>query len=145
MLIFGQDRELAAWAAHRLGISDFRHPYVAIGVARHGELMAVAIYNNYQHPNIEITFVTSTPRWATRQAISSIFRYPFVQLKCRRLTAITEATNEDAGTFLVRLGFKQEGYHPQLFNAADGVSYGLLAQDAARWIAEEIPHAAHHS
>jgi RimJ/RimL family protein N-acetyltransferase len=139
MLIFGHDHELAQWANDRLNIPEFRQPYVAIGVARHSEIVAVAIYNNYQHPNIEITFVTSTPRWATRQTVASILRYPFVQLRCKRITAITEATNQPARAFLCRLGFREEGHHPDLFPTADGVSYGLLAQDAARWIAEEKP------
>src|SRR5713226_1900011 len=109
---------------------------VTIGVVRANEILAVAIYNQWQHPNIHITFVTASPRWASRQAIAAILRYPFVQLECKRVTAITEATNQSARTFLCRLGFKQEGYHPDLFASGDAVSYGLLARDAARWIAE---------
>ncbi|MGB8489126.1 MAG: hypothetical protein WCD67_22890, partial [Xanthobacteraceae bacterium] len=83
---------LARWAGARLGIADFS-PCVAIGVARGGEVVAAAIYNNYRPPNIEITFVTSSPRWASKEAIRAMLRYPFVQLGCARLTAVTPAQN----------------------------------------------------
>lgn len=133
MLIFGRDQEIARWAGQRLGIDDFG-PCVAIGVERNGVPVAAAIYNHYGPPNIEITFVTTTPRWATRDTIAAILRYPFVQLNCRRITATTLATNATARRFLERLGFRQEGFHPDAMMAGDAVSYGLLRADAARWI-----------
>ena len=108
---------------------------VAIGVAHGGEVVAAAIYNNYRPPNIEITFVTSSPRWASKEAIRAMLRYPFVQLGCARLTAVTPAQNRAARAFLARLGFRQEGVHPDALPGGDAVSYGLLARDAARWIA----------
>ena len=55
MLLFDRDQMLARWAGARLGIADFS-PCVAIGVARGGDVVAAAIYNNYRPPNIEITF-----------------------------------------------------------------------------------------
>ena len=134
MLIFGHDRALAHWAALRLDIPDFG-PCAAIGVAHEGDIVAVAVYNQYCHPNIHITFVTSSPRWASPGAVRAIFRYPFVQLRCRRVTALTGAKNEAAKAFLLRLGFKAEGFHPESFPDDDGMSFGLLAKDAARWLA----------
>ena len=133
MLLFDHDRALTRWAGARLGIDDFR-PCTTIGVAHQGEIVAAAIYNNYRPPNIEITFVTSSPRWASRGAIRAIMRYPFVQLGCKRLTAVTPARNAGARAFLRRLGFRQEGIHPDALPDGDAVSYGLLAKDAARWI-----------
>lgn len=136
MLIFGHDRALAHWAGARIGIADFG-PCAAIGVAHRNEIVAAAIYHAYRHPNIEVTFVTSSPRWASPGAVRAILRYPFVQLGCRRVTAITEAMNQPARAFLCRLGFQQEGYHPDALPSGDAVTYGLLAHAAARWIAEE--------
>lgn len=133
MLIFGHDRELAQWAGSHVGILDFG-PCVAIGVAHKDQIVAAAIYNQYAHPNIHITFVTTSPRWASPGAVRAIFRYPFVQLKCKRITALTGAGNESAKVFLQRLGFKVEGFHPEVFLDDDAISYGLLAKDAARWL-----------
>jgi RimJ/RimL family protein N-acetyltransferase len=133
MLLFDQDAALTRWAGARLGIADFR-PCAAIGVAHAGEIVAAAIYNNYRPPNIDITFVTASPRWASRGAIRAMLRYPFVQLACCRLTAVTSAQNAPARAFLLRLGFREEGVHPDALPTGAAVSYGLLARDAARWI-----------
>lgn len=137
MILYGQDKAVAAWAGEQLAISDWG-PCRALGVVRHGALVAAAVFHQYRHPNIEISFVTADPRWATRQNIQEIFRYPFVQLGCKRLTAITEATNQRARAFLCRLGFHQEGVHPDAFLSGDAVTYGLLRKDAARWLAGDI-------
>lgn len=133
MLIFGHDREIAQWCGDQLGIKDFG-PCSAIGVARDGKIVAGAVFHQFRFPNIEITFATTTPRWATRETIAAIMAYPFVQLKCRRLTAITEALNQPARAFLSRFGFTQEGYHPHTFAADDAVTYGLLREDAEKWL-----------
>ena len=132
MLVYGEDEALAAWVGERLGMA-FSPPYVCIGVSRE-TLVAAALYNNFQLPNIQITFVTTSPRWATRQVIARILAYPFVELGCARVSAVTEVTNRDARRFLRRLGFRQEGYHPELFQRGDGVSYGLMKHDALKWL-----------
>ena len=148
MLVFGQNGKLegpnavpnavlAKWAGDRIGIEDFGN-CTTIGVVHKGQIVAVALYNKYLHPNIEVTFVTASPNWASPGAVKTILRYPFVQLNCKRITATTEAKNERARTFLCRLGFKQEGYHPDVFNDGDAVTYGLLRKDAGRWLAKGI-------
>lgn len=140
MLLYGWNREIAHWAGARIGIDDFG-PCVSIGVIHHGEIVAAAVYNQYRHPNIQVTFVTSSPRWASPGAIRAILKYPFVQLGCKRITAITEATNQPARAFLCRLGFKEEGFHPDSLPSGDSVTYGLLACDAVRWIGAKRPSA----
>ena len=136
MILYGFDQAVARWAGDRLGVSDWG-PCRAIGILRGGDLVAAAVYSQYRHPNIEISFVTSSRSWATPGAVYAIMRYPFVQLGCKRLTSTTEATNQRARAFLCRLGFREEGYHPDALPAGDAVTYGLLARDAARWIGAE--------
>lgn len=126
---------MLAWASEQLDIPDFG-PAAAIGVWRRDKIVAVAVFNNYRWPNIEISFARTDPYWATREAIAAILRFPFVQLQCKRLTAITKAQNKPARAFLERLGFRQEGIHPDTFADDDAVTYGLLAADAARWLGE---------
>jgi RimJ/RimL family protein N-acetyltransferase len=138
MLLFHCDDALAKWAGDRLGM-EIGKPNTSIGVVHRNELVAVAVFNNFRLPNIEITFVTSSPRWASPGAVRAILRYPFVQLRCKRLTAIIEATNQPARAFLCRLGFKLEGIHPDVFASGAAETYGLLRKDAQRWVAEESP------
>ena len=135
-MIYGQDRALGKWAGDRLGISDWG-PCRCIGVVRNNAIAAVAVFSQYRHPNIEISFVVDNPRCATPQAVRAILGYPFRQLGCKRITAVTEATNQRARAFLCRLGFHQEGIHPDALPNGDAVTYGLLRSDASRWIAEE--------
>lgn len=136
MLLYGHDRELALWVGERLGLGGPVRGVdpTAIGVARDGVIVAAALFSNYQWPTIEITFVTSTPRWASRDTIRGILAYPFVQLHCKRVTAVTEECNRPARAFLERLGFWQEGVHPDAFPSGTGISYGLLRSDAERWL-----------
>lgn len=137
MLIYGHDRELSLWAGLKLsydGPIGFPHNPVAIGVARHGAIVAAAIFYDYRLTSIEVTFVTTSPRWASRENIKAILSYPFLQLGCKRVTAITEEGNGAARAFLERLGFRQEGVHPDGFVSGAGISYGLLRVDAERWL-----------
>jgi RimJ/RimL family protein N-acetyltransferase len=136
MLIFGADREIASWVGSQVGIRDFG-PSTAIGVARANKVVAGAVFHNFNWPNIEVSFASTTPLWCTHQTITSILKYPFVQLDCRRLTAITKATNQPARAFLCRLGFEIEGFHPEMFADGDVISLGLLRRKC-RWIAEEF-------
>lgn len=135
-LLFDHDAPLSRWAGDRLGIRDWG-PCRTIGVIRDGNIAAVAIFHQMRWPSIEISFVTADKRWATPQAVRGILRYPFVQLRCKRLTAITEATNHPTREFLCRLGFHHEGTHPDAFERGDAVTYGLLRGDAEKWLAEE--------
>ena len=132
MILLGADQEVAAWVGKRVGVDCFGL-CVGIGVARHGQLIAGAIYNNYRPPCVEVTFASDTPRWASKENISCILSYPFVQLGCLRVNAYTKANNSRARTFLTRLGFDQEGYHPHGFADDDAVSYGLL-REKCRWL-----------
>lgn len=136
MLLYGWDREIARWVGDQLGITSFG-PCAAVGVVHKGEIVAGWVYNNYRPPNIEISFVRTSPNWASPGAVRSIFRYPFLQLKCKRMSATVEATNQPVRAFLCRLGFSQEGYHPDALPTGDAVTYGILAHQAVRWTAEE--------
>ncbi len=135
MLLYGHPG-IAAWAGRQLGIHDWG-PCQSIGVMARGKLVAAAVFHQYRHPNIEISFVTVDKRWATPQTVRGILRYPFIQLGCKRLTAITSDKNHPTREFLCRLGFVQEGYHPDAFESSDAVTYGLLRAAAARWLTED--------
>lgn len=136
MLIYGPKEYLADWAGKRLGIKDWG-PCSTIGVIRGFEIVAVAVYNNYIWPNIEASIVSTDRRWATPDVIRVLMRYPFVQLGVKRLTSTTAETNQPARAFLCRLGFRQEGVHPDALPDGTAISYGLLRRDAERWLAEE--------
>lgn len=133
------DIPLALLAGERLGIKRGWEKCRSFGVIRNQELAAVIIFSEFRHPNIEATIWSSTPRWATPAVLRAVMQYAFHQLDCKRITATTEATNQPAREFLCRLGFRQEGVHPDALPTGDAVSFGLLRIDAARWLAEGHP------
>lgn len=129
----GWDAAVARWVGDLVGIEDFGRS-VAIGVLRGDDLVAGAVFNNWRHPNIEITFASTTPRWCARGIMSGIFAYPFNQVGCTRLTAVTESKNQLARAFLCRLGFQQEGVMRRGFRTGDdAVIYGMLREEC-RWL-----------
>ena len=133
MLVCGCDKDVARWVGRLLEVTDFG-VCSAIGVVRDGHMVAGAVFHQYRHPAIEISFASLDARWATRDAIRGLLRYPFVQLNCRRLTAISPEQREEAIAFMVRLGFKIEGRHPDALMSGAAVSLGLLRADAERWL-----------
>lgn len=135
MILYGPQPYLLDWAARRLGM-DWG-PAKAIGVVRRHEVVAVVVYNQWRHPNIEASIASETPLWASREALRAILAYPFIQLHCKRVTATTEATNQRARAFLCRLGFREEGVHPDALPSGTAITYGLIARDAARWLKAE--------
>lgn len=135
-LLFGADALVAEWVGKRLGVDDFG-PCTAFGITLDGVLIGGAVYNNYRHPAIELSFASDTPKWASKATVSCIFRYPFVELGCLRLTAFTRAGNERARANLLKIGFRQEGYHPHGFPDDDAVSYGALRENC-RWVKNEV-------
>lgn len=140
-VLLGWDAAVAEWVRQRLTVPPIAAwgPCTAIGIARGGELVAGVVYNNYRPPSIEASIASTTPAWCSRRNLAAIFAYPFHQLECRRLGAMTEVTNQPARAFLCRLGFRQEGVLRQALppSAAnlegDAVLYGMTPAEC-RWL-----------
>ncbi len=98
-----------------------------------GKKLGGVIFNSHEHPNIQASIATDSPRWCTRSVLRGIFSYPFGQLGCTRVTAITEVMNHPAREFLCRLGFQEEGVLRKWFpGPRDAVIFGMLAEEC-RW------------
>lgn len=119
---------LARWASERLGIEFDK--YQTLGVLRGGQLAAVAVYHDYREGGVQISFVSDTPRWASREALRVILiDYPFDKLKVNRVTAVCRKKNKRVRRLLEGVGFKLEGVHRKGFPDGDACSYGLLKED----------------
>lgn len=133
-IVAGNDEFIASWAGARLGIADFGPSTTMAIIDSGGRLVGACIFNNYRHPNIEASIVTEDRRWCSRSILGAIFAYPFRQLGCTRLTAITEIMNQPARAFLCRLGFQEEGILRKAFpGGIDAVVHGMLAEEC-RWL-----------
>ncbi len=135
-IVLGEDEFVAGWLSKQLDIDDFG-ACTTMAFVENGTLLGACLFNNYRHPGIEATIATISPRWCTRTILSRIFSYPFRQLRCTRLTAITEVMNQPARAFLCRLGFQEEGTLRKAFpGGKDAVIHGMLAEEC-RWLTAE--------
>jgi RimJ/RimL family protein N-acetyltransferase len=134
--LFGHDEAVARWVGKKVGIEHMA-PCTAIGFVKdEGEIIAGVVFNNWRPPGIEATIASTSPRWCNRATLGVIFGYVFNQVKCRRLTATTEAKNQPVRAFLCHLGFREEGVVRQGFPNDDAVIYGMLREEC-RWLPKE--------
>ena len=133
--VFGRDEELIRWACERIGYAKperFAVGCNAIGVTdAEGVVRAAAIYSGYDGDfhDIEISFAMDPGFYLSRSAISMLLRYPFGQLKCKRVTAATPLRATSTRQFLEKLGFKREGVLRRRFGTDDAAVYGILAKE----------------
>ena len=132
-LLFGHDAAVGEWVASRIphvGSSANLGPFVAIGVCS-DKLEAGVVFHNYvqSYGNIEVTCAADSSRWLTSRLATGIMHYPFYQLGCQRVTALTPRKARPARQFLEKFGFRQEGVVRRGFGSDDMFVYGLLRSE----------------
>lgn len=138
----GQDADVARWVADRIphmGPAGSFGACAAIGVVSEaGEPLAGVVFNNWlpDWGNIEASFASVSSRWLTKSLIRGIMHYPFGQLGCQRVTALTPRLARPARRFLDTFGFKREGLIRKGFGSDDMVVSGLLKDEwlNSRWM-----------
>ena len=105
--------------------------------AEDGAPLGGVVFSNWQPAcrSIEVSFASASPRWLTRRLIGAILSYPFVQLDCQRITALTPRRARSARRFIDAFGFKREGLIRQGFGDDDAVVSGMLKREweGSRW------------
>lgn len=102
--------------------------FECIGLERDGNIVAVAVFNDYTGDNIELT-VASEGRWAFRGVIRRALHYAFREQGCKRITAHIRPSNERALSAARRVGFKDEGRARRWFGNEDAIILGLLPDE----------------
>jgi RimJ/RimL family protein N-acetyltransferase len=131
---FGDSQVISEWVAAHIPHVDGFEGAATIGILDDdGVPLGAVVYHEYRGNDIQLSCAADSPRWLNRKALATIFRYPFVQLKCSRVTAMTPSKNTNTRQFLERVGFKQEGIMRQGFVSDDCVVYGMLRSEC-KWI-----------
>jgi RimJ/RimL family protein N-acetyltransferase len=133
-VVYGQDQRVAKWVGARVDEPNFGD-CVGIGLEENGELIAGVVYNIFSGPSI-CAHIAAMPgkRWMTRDFLWRIHAYPFLQLKCNRITALVRQDNLVSQHFVEHLGFRYEGVMRQA--CTDGQNmfiYGMLRKEC-RWL-----------
>jgi RimJ/RimL family protein N-acetyltransferase len=134
-VILDQRDRCAEWARQRIPhVPSWGEWCEAIGLEEDGELLAVVVYNLYSSADIAM-HIAAVPgrRWMTREFLRVAFRYPFVQLGCRRVSGYVPASNADAQRFDEHLGFRREGLMRHALPDDDIIVYGMLREEARRF------------
>jgi len=136
--VYGEDEYVIPWVGARVDEDDFGQA-IGLGLTENGILIAGVVFNMYTGPSICI-HVAAEPgkRWLNRDFLFRTFAYPFIQLKCNRITGLVRVDNLEAQRFDEHLGFKKEGIIRK--GASDGtdmILYGMLKEEC-RWLEIKI-------
>lgn len=128
---------IRAWIAARMPLPCDLGKATTIGVALGTRLIAGFAFTNFNKTNIEISMAADSPRWARPANIYSVLAYPFVILKCDRVTCLVQPKNKRARKLLEGVGFQCEGNLRCWWGEGkgDALIYGYLKRDflKSRW------------
>ena len=109
----------------------------AMASVKGGTIIGAVAYHNYRQIDIEMVCAGESAGlsgWLNPETLRAYFGYPFVQLGCRRVTAVCHRKNKRARKFVQALGWKMEGVHREaMADGGDAISYGMLRQNC-KWI-----------
>lgn len=133
-MVYGQSERVREWVSERIG-EPFADSAVAIGVEEDGELIAGVVYNMFTGASISMNVAADpSKRWTRKEFMYAFFAYPFIQLKCNRVTALIRRSNLVSKKFSEHVGFVQEGIVRQAFeDGEDAFLYGMLKSEC-KWI-----------
>ena len=129
-ILYGAEQEITEWVRQRVDENDTLTSNHAIGVVRHGKIIAGVVYTGFRGTSIELVFAADNKHWATRDVIATILNYPFEFLGAKRLTSIVEESNAKAMRLNEGVGYTKEGVIRCMFtNGNNGILYGLLKDE----------------
>lgn len=107
----------------------------AIGLVRGGELVAGVVYEGFNGANVWL-HVGAIPgrRWMTREFLRAVFRYPFEQLGCKRVSGYVEAWNMDARRFDEHVGFSPEAVLSGAASDGGDVILYVMKREECRYV-----------
>ncbi|KKB61550.1 hypothetical protein WM40_22690 [Robbsia andropogonis] len=131
-LVFDHDR-VGPWVCDRLEHRFERDSSTSIGMTRDGVLMCGVYYDDYNHSSICMHVAKEGAHWLNRQFLTAVFRYPFVQLKVKKLIGLVDSTNVAARRFDEKLGFHLEATVKDAARYGDLLIY-TMRPDTCRWL-----------
>ena len=125
------------WVARKVFGAFHPETSEAIGLERHGEMVAGVIYENWNGASMVVHIAVQgllTPAYLT-----AIHHYPFVVVGAGKLIAPIGEGNAESIRFVTKLGFKQEGRIPGAHPDGALLLYTLSREDAfnGRYLGEQ--------
>ena len=134
-ILFGENELVARWVSAQIKDAPPLDDAVAFGAVRDGMLIGGLAFTEYRGTDVRVT-VAGYGNWMTRRLLRVGCSYAFLDLGCRRMTAMIKRTNKQSRTLCEKIGFRLEGVHPQTYeDGGTACSYGMTRQNC-RWIKE---------
>ena len=117
------------------------NPAQGLLVVQNSEPVAAVAYHNYRElsegKTIEGSIASTSPKWATRKVLRALFDYPFQRVGVDRFQALTKMSNDEAQSFLLRVGFKSEGVMRRYWDGTeDAIVFSMLRAEC-KWLRKE--------
>ena len=129
-IVWDDSDRVVKWTAKKLGEKTI-YRSVGIGLEMDGELIAGVVFADHDGHNVLMHVASDGSRhWMTPSYLAFCFHYPFLQLKCQRITGLVRAENYDAQRFDEHLGFIREGkLRRACADGTDMIVYGMLKEE----------------
>jgi RimJ/RimL family protein N-acetyltransferase len=122
-------QQLMDWVRERFDYSPFPDAR-AIGTIVDGHTRGVAIYDRFEACDCHMhMFSDGSRRWVNREALYTMFAYPFLQCGLRRVTGRIGAKNSQSLRVARSLGFVEEGVCTDALPDDDVIILGLLRKE----------------
>ncbi|VBB16575.1 GNAT family N-acetyltransferase [Burkholderia stabilis] len=130
-LVLDRTDDVMRFVASLTGEESYPNYDDAIGLERDGKLVAGVLYQAYNGPSIVMHVAMSgSPHVITPGFICAAFRFPFILLRCNRISGYVRADNLAAQRLDEHLGFKREGVIREgASDRTDFILYGMLKHE----------------
>ena len=139
-VVYADPESMIAWARARMPLGGaFRSDARAIGLARDGDLIAVAVFDTFG-PRDCVFSVAAEPgrRWLTREFCRHVAAFPFITAGLARLTCLISVDNPASIRFAEHMGLTLEGRLREAgHHGEDWLVYGLLRREC-RWLPKSL-------
>lgn len=120
ILDFEQHDVYPLWAAKQLDIDrEYFGNCSTIAVWNGAKICAVVVYSSFNGVNCEVTVAANSKWWVRKSVMDILFKYPFEQLGCKRITLLVRETNQPVIRLAEKLGFSREGMLREFYPDGD--------------------------
>lgn len=137
MISHTQNPEFLVWANRVLDVEFKPDPNTTVWITRlnaNGSISAVVVYSDFREFNCEMSVASDgKSTWATREFLGVCYRYPFNQMKMRRVTAVVQDDNSASLRMCRKLGHVEEARLTNWFGEHDGIVMRMLREEC-KWL-----------
>lgn len=132
---------VADWVRQQIGLEWSWPGAHTISLWEDTEILAAVVYESFDRVSIQCHIAgVHGSRWMTRKYLTTIFGYPFLFLKVRRITVCVAEKNTESRKLVEHMGFKREGLvRHSAPDQSHMILYGMLREECPPHFLE-MPH-----